>query len=252
MAFSGRHGAIELALNALGQVRGLDVHVALVGSDERDEAFAGALRQAEPQLAYQAHANQPLGAKWQSAVALARATQPDHLLLLRAGDVPSPRHLEAMVSLLERPDNAGYNGTALRSWYDYNAGVDDQGTATLWTCGFGASQRWATLLSGRILRASALEAQDWRLFDAKASRRLDRAVCAALPNDATFFTGTQDQGGLLSLRGPWDHLRDLESAPLPMIAPRAVEFDRKEVVLREQFHLDEGGIFSRIWPVADR
>lgn len=162
------------------------------------------------------HPNEPLGAKWQYAVDMAKTYGPDLLVITGSDDV-IVSSTEALVKSVSDADMIG-----LRSFMAFD-GVQH------YRCGY-RSRTKMPIGGGRVYTKRILDIMRWNLFDRTRSKHLDergwengrRVGAKAVAEDT--FEGFE----LIALKGSWPQMNSLDKykksttvyvEPLPEMEP---------------------------------
>jgi hypothetical protein len=146
----------------------LDLEVVAVGSEGEWSAWlaesCGAI--------YTSCENKPLGRKWQTALARARRTDPDAVIVLGSDNLVNDELLTTYA--LHLGDGADY--IAIMDAHQYNT---TRKTLIHWP-GYEGKRLGEPIGSGRCFSRSLLERMNWRLWDDHYVRGLDSSTTAKL------------------------------------------------------------------------
>jgi hypothetical protein len=141
------------------------------------------------------YSNQPLGAKWQNGVEIAKICGADILIINGSDDILSPEFFTRVNELI----NEGYHFIGLKSWYVYDLKHIHhfQYLAPL------------PLGGGRVYSREMLEKIDYQIFDTKKDKHLDDLGWANVWRSEMKHTFIH-QPLILSVKGNWPVMNPVE------------------------------------------
>ena len=206
------HGRLPIVLQNIEYLSTMG-RIFLAVSDKSDY---DQIKRAFPNINLLITANNPLGAKWQKAVDLARFHDSEILITCGSDDVLSRNYVESALKIIED----GHEFVGSNGWY-MSDGKSHYKAKYRYYSQFPAG-------SGRVFTKKFLDAIDWKIFDTRALKHLDdKAV------DELFRRGIKHHicqvpefSGLkiLALKGAWHQLNPLSKfLNAPTIDCRQIE-----------------------------
>lgn len=144
--------------------------------------------------------NNPLGAKWQAGVALAKTLNPNPLIICGSDDILGIDFIENACALIK----SGYDFVGLSRWHVYHQGM-------LYTYDYNAS---IPLGGGRCYGARALNEIRWKLFDTSKERHLDddgwKRVNSTILRRIIVRDVEKEGLNIISIKGNWSMMNPFE------------------------------------------
>lgn len=143
--------------------------------------------------------NEPLGAKWQHAVDVAKTKNPDLLVTCGSDDILCKDYLKNAYKLILK----GFEMVGVSAWH-----MEETRTKRTWRAHYKHVPDFP-VGSGRVFTKSLLNRIGWQLFDTKADRRLDDK---AMSHKIKKYISTEiEKDGLIvtAIKGDWIQLNPL-------------------------------------------
>lgn len=190
------HNRPEITKRSCSALQAMGCEVVLVVSTNSD---LERLKEFNPYL----FPNEPLGAKWQYAVSMARQKNPDLLLTCGSDDILNENYLKSAIMVIHR----GYDFVGVSQWY-----MEDVRKKTIWKAWYKHLPNFP-VGSGRIYSKKLLDSINWQIFDRKASRRLDEmGFYASSVRFKKYVSQDVEKDGLMitAVKGNWSMLNPIE------------------------------------------
>lgn len=143
--------------------------------------------------------NEPLGAKWQHVVDIAKTKNPDLLVTCGSDDILGKDYIKNAYQFILK----GFEMVGVSAWL-----MEETRTKRTWRAHYKHVPDFP-VGSGRVFTKALLNRIGWKLFDATAERRLDDQ---AMNNKIKKYISTDiEKDGLIvtAIKGDWDMLNGL-------------------------------------------
>lgn len=196
VAVMASHERPEITRKAVKALTSQGCEVVLVVSNSRDLDL---LQDLNPRL----YPNNPLGSKWQFAVNEARELSPDLLVTCGSDDILNQDYIKNAFKFIAK----GYDFVGVSQWY-----MEDTRKGDIWKAWYLHVPDFP-VGSGRVYTKRILDSIGWRIFDVKASRKLDDKGFFAMGRNAMkYISRDVDADGLMitAVKGNWTMLNPIQ------------------------------------------
>ncbi len=166
-----------------------------------DKADYDQIKRAFPDVFLVITSNNPLGAKWQKAVDLARFHDSEIIVTCGSDDVLSRNYVESALKIIED----GHEFVGVNGWL-MSDGKNHYKASYRYYKNFPAG-------SGRVFTKKFLDAIDWKVFDVRALKHLDDKAIDELFRRGIkhYICQVPEHSGLLvlALKGNWSQMNPL-------------------------------------------
>lgn len=191
------HKRKEVVISTIRQLQKqtIPIEIILVGSCDADNEVAKIVN-----VHYFEHKNQPLGAKLQFGVDMARKMNPDYMLRCGSDDWLSPNWCEFLISKFK--PNIGLVGALTHYIAECTPGKPVQ---ISWREAYKGTERFGEPIGqGRIFDCKFLEALDWKLFPVNFCAGMDlRSFNRIKSVDAQHYCYKGNDIACLVIKGNW-------------------------------------------------